>query len=78
MPEIASGKIHATVIETHVERGYVFAEDANGIRYFIFERGVEIMGTHYFDELQFGSRVKLTPIFHPKGPRGIEVEILSL
>ena len=71
-------KIPATVTTTHFDRGFVKALDADGIDYFIFHNAVDMMGRHDFADLRMGSRVRLTPIQHPRGWRGIEVEILDL
>lgn len=71
-----SGKIDATVVDKH--DWHLFADDAAGFRYFIFHNAVsELRGLSFYD-LVVGSRIRLTPIAHPKGARGIEVEIISL
>ncbi len=71
-----SARIDATI--TSVEGYHAFAIDDWGTRYFIFHSAVERMGRYSFADLVRGSRVRLTPIQHPKGPRGIEVQVLSI
>jgi len=69
------GRTEATI--TSICGGYVYALDDWGTRYFIFHNAVAQMGRWGFVDLRQGSRVELTPIDHPKGARGIEVEILA-
>jgi hypothetical protein len=71
-----NGKIPATV--TRVYDTYVLAMDAWACEYFILYTAVETMGRWGFPDLRIGSNVKLTPIEHPKGWRGIDVEIVEL
>lgn len=69
-------KITATVVDK--ADWHLFADDAMGRRYFVFHNAVsELRGLSFYDLVE-GSTITLTPIEHPKGLRGIEVEILSL
>ena len=76
MGVMPQGRIFATVVDKR--DFHLFADDDAGFRYFVYCKAVsELRGLSFYD-LVVGSRVKLTPIEHPKGPRGIEVEILTL
>ena len=76
MPPPWSGKVRATV--TKKEDWHLFADDAAGFRYFVFHNAVsELRGLSFYDLVE-GSVIDLLPISHPKGARGIEVEIVSL
>lgn len=63
-----------------IKDGYVLAlDDADyAVHYFIFHNAVQATGRYSFGDLRVGSQVRLLPIDHPKGPRGIEVEILEV
>ena len=63
---------------THVSASYVIALNDWGRSYFVFHSAVSPIGRYSFSDLQVGSKVRLTPIDHPKGDRGIEVEIESI
>lgn len=76
MAGLNDGKIAATVVSTH--GSYVLADDADGTRYFILYNAIERTGAYDFEYLEFGAKVRLTPIAHPKGWRGIDVEIVEL
>jgi len=77
-PHPRDHKITATVSLLRFDRGYAKALDAHGVEYFIFHNAVETMGQHDFGDLQIGSHVRLMPIDHPRGRRGIEVEIVEI
>jgi len=69
-------KVTATVISK--ADWHLFADDAAGFRYFVFHNAVsQLRGLSFYD-LCAGSVIMLTPIDHPKGKRGIEVEIVAL
>lgn len=70
-----TGRILATVTSTH--GSYVRAMDDWGATYFVLFNAVQQTGRFGFADLQPGSRVRLTAIEHPKGLRGIEVEVVS-
>lgn len=70
------GKVTATVV-TKAD-WHLFADDAAGFRYFVFHNAVSTLRGLSFYDLVAGSVIRLTPILHPKGHRGIEVEIVSL
>ena len=57
---------------------YVHARDDHGLSYFVFHSAFELMGRWDIADLQVGSQIKLTPIDHPKGLRGVDVEIVSI
>ena len=79
MPTYDDGKIPATVTLTRMDRGYVIAQSPlSGVEYFIFYNAVEYTGEFTFEQLELGSSVRLRPILHPRGPRGIEVEIVNV
>jgi len=77
------GKTLATILSLHggdERNGYTHAKaiDANGVDYFIFVNAIELSSYLTMDDLRIGSQVWLTPIMHPKGMRGIEVEIKEI
>lgn len=70
-------KVRATI--TDRQPWHCIATDGNGVRYFLNYKSCEATGLYDFEDLQVGSKVKLTPIMAPgKGFRGIEVQILEL
>lgn len=71
-----AAKRRATITEKH--DWHAFAIDDVGFRYFIFHNVVSKLRGLSFYDLCVGSVVRLTPIEHPKGSRGIEVEIEQL
>jgi hypothetical protein len=72
------GKVEATVTYVADQFGYVLATDDVGNKYFCFHNAFERRGRLSFDDLQYGSRVRLRPVQAPRGLRGIEVEILTV
>lgn len=75
MPTTINKKRHATIVELH--DWHAFAQDDAGFRYFIFHNAVATTGQWCFDDLRQGSVVAMTVIEHPKGLRGIEVDIIQ-
>lgn len=71
-------KVHATILIVDWARAFARAIDAHGHEFFIFSNAIEQTGRYRFEDLRTGTTVKLTPIDHPKGLRGIEVQILEL
>jgi len=67
--------IEATI--AYVETFHAFADDACGVRYFLYSNAFETTGQYGFAHLRPGTRVRFTPIVHPRGPRGIGVRILT-
>lgn len=78
MPMYDDGKLNATITTVRPDRGFAHAIDEWGISYFIFHSAIEMTGSYSFEDLTVGSSVRLRPIDHPKGPRGIEVEIVNV
>jgi len=77
------GKLLATIIQLcgGDERNaytHAFAIDAMGVRYFILYSAIEMTCQYTLEDLTIGSPVWLRPIEHPKGWRGIEVEIKEI
>lgn len=64
-----------TATITRREPNFAFALDEWGVSYFIHRSGIQLTGPGW-DSLHEGTKVELTPLTHPKGPRGIEVKIL--
>lgn len=73
---LPTGRVRAVI--TQLEAGYAFALDDWGTRYFIFHNACQQTGHYGFSDLVRGSIVRLTPIEHPNGPRGIEVEVVEI
>lgn len=73
---VTGDRERATVI--WVGSGFVFALNDYGTSYLIHPSGVQTTGQFNYHDLVIGSKVELTPIEHPKGPRGIEVKILEV
>jgi len=68
------GRTEATI--TDLRESYALALDDWGTTYFIFHTALQQTGQYGFTDLRLGTRVALTPIDHPKGARGIEVEVV--
>lgn len=73
---MADDRITATVMQSFPS--HALALDDWGVTYFILYNAVQTTGQYAFADLRVGSQVRLTRIDHPKGPRGIEVEVLAL
>lgn len=72
------GKITATIFSLNFQNGWAQAIDAYGVRYFCYQSNFSIMQDWRFEDLHVGSQVRLTPITGPKGPRGIEIDIVGV
>lgn len=67
-----------TATITHIDVFHAFALNEMGVSYFIRSTAISPVGRWGFAHLRVGSTVRLTPIDHPKGPRGIDVEIIEI
>lgn len=70
-------KVSATI--TVRQPWHAIATDAYGVDYFLNYKSCQQLGRYQFNDLEIGSKVKLTPIEAERGKfRGIEVEIVEI
>ena len=71
-------KLTGTVVEVHPFHAFALVEHGdNSYRYFLYSTAFSPIGRWSWADVTEGTTVRFTPIVHPKGDRGIEVEILD-
>ena len=78
MTDRSDGKLDAVITQVVPDKGYALALDDHGVSYFCYVTHFAVLGAYEFRDLVRGSRVRLRPISGPKGPRGLEIEIVAL
>lgn len=71
-------KVQATIHWIHPERKFCKAVDPHGVEYFIFHSAFQATDYRDIGDVEIGTHVRLTPIDHPRGRRGIDVEIVEI
>ena len=63
--------------ETGERKGFMFVKGEDGVERFVHRSGIEQTGKS-FESINMRDRVEFTPVDDaPKGPRGIELRVLS-
>lgn len=70
-------KMTGTVVNVNLAKGYALVRGSDRRTYFCFVRYFDEMSYFKFEDLQFGATVRFEPTEGPKGPRGVDVEILG-
>lgn len=71
-----SGTNKGTIARMHATFGFI-REDGGTVERFFIPSAVQKTSGVPFERMAPGQRVQFVPIEHPKGPRAIEVKVLS-